>query len=499
MRKTLLACLFIVIGAGVFVMWGGVGVPYSAVERCERPVEYSIAISDLAPLEELEEIPVRFYHDKHVSALEEEGCGACHRQDSNKQFLFVYPGQRDEQSRRSLMDSYHDSCIGCHDVRLAEGKSSGPVACGECHVTKVEKEWMQPAGFDHLLHYQHETGMNGECGTCHHVYNEKDKQLVSQEGVESSCRDCHRDIGDSSMPSFRDAAHAGCVNCHMKKEEAGEKTGPTACIGCHGEREIRTVKALADVPRPDRDQPETILMHSVDASMEGVLFNHKIHENSTNTCRTCHHETLSACDECHTSAGSIKGGGVTLVDAFHKKTSQASCIGCHNSMKEDVLCAGCHDPMKDTSMSEDNCSTCHTGPRERAGIAENRNHGGDLLAALPGDDVMIDVLEESYEPSRFPHSMVVGKLLEISHDNRLASTFHKDDLETCRGCHHYSAPEHADKPPLCRSCHTIGFNTEDLGKPRLIASYHLQCMGCHEKMHIDAVGCTSCHAAKGSN
>ncbi len=499
MKKTLFACLFIVAGAGVILLFGEITELHSGVKKLERSVEYSVVISDVAPLKELEEVPVRFYHDKHVSALEEEGCGACHRQDSNKNFLFTYPRERVETSRRALMDSYHDSCIGCHDARLAEEKSSGPVACGECHAPKREKEWMQPAGFDHLLHYKHEAGMNHECGVCHHDYNEKEKQLVYQEGTESSCRDCHRDIGDPEMPSFRDAAHSGCVNCHMNKEEAGEKTGPTACIGCHGEKERRTIEALVDVPRPDRNQPETIFMHSDDASMPGVSFNHKIHENSTNTCRTCHHETLNSCDQCHTSQGSIEGGGVTLVDAFHKKTSLKSCVGCHDSMKEEALCAGCHSSMKDASMSENSCSTCHAGSQERANIAGNMSRQSDLLAAMPDDDIVINVLEDRYEPSKFPHSMVIGKLLDISRDNRLANTFHKDELTMCEGCHHYSSPEHADQPPLCRSCHTIDFNPEDLGKPRLLASYHLQCMGCHEKMRIDAVDCTSCHSEKGDD
>lgn len=499
MKKTLPAFLIIITGLGIGLFFGATKESHSVVDKPEAGIELPIIISDIAGLNELEERRVHFYHAKHVRFLEKEGCGTCHPHNTNGTFLFTYPRERVETSRRTLMDSYHDSCLGCHNARLAEGTNSGPTACGECHAPRGKEDWVQPAGFDHLLHHKHETGMNQQCEICHHVFNEKEARLEYQKGAESSCRDCHRDIGDADISSFRDAAHSGCVNCHMNKEEAGEKTGPVACIGCHGEDEGRSIEALAKIPRPDRGQPETILMHRADSSMPGVSFNHKIHENNTNTCRTCHHETLSACDQCHTPKGSIEGGGVTLVDAFHKQTSISSCIGCHNSMKEDALCAGCHDPMKDTSMSENNCSTCHTGSLERANIAENMNHGGDLLSALPGDDIMIDVLEESYEPSRFPHSMVVGKLLEISHNNSLANTFHKDDLTTCRGCHHYSSPDHADKPPLCRSCHTIDFNPENLSKPRLLASYHLQCLGCHEKMHIDAVGCTSCHAAKGSN
>lgn len=290
--------------------------------------------------------------------------------------------------------------------------------------------------------------MNQQCGTCHHVFSEQHQRLEYQEGMESSCRDCHRDIGDDDIFSFRNAAHYGCVNCHMNKGEAGEKTGPVACIGCHDEKERRTIKALANVPRPDRDQPKTILMYRDDASMPGVSFNHAIHENATTTCRSCHHETLSSCDQCHTAKGSIKGGGVTLVDAFHKKRSQTSCIGCHNSMKAEAQCAGCHDGMKDTSMSKENCSTCHNGSQERVISAENTSKQFDLSAIIPNDDIVIDVLEDDYGPSTFPHSMIIRKLLDISRYNRLANTFHTDELTTCRGCHHPAGPVPAS--------HTIG-------------------------------------------
>lgn len=494
MKKALFVCLFIVIGAGIVVLCGEVEMLHSGVEG----IEYPIAVTDVAPLNSLEEVPVSFYHDKHVNALKEEGCQSCHGQNPEGKYLFTYPPGRDETSRRSLMNSYHDSCIGCHDDRLAGGKSSGPVTCGECHVSR-DTEWMQPAGFDHLLHHKHEKAMNQQCGTCHHIFSEQHQRLEYQEGMESSCRDCHRDIGDANIASFRDAAHDGCLNCHMDKQKEGENTGPIECVGCHGEKERKTMRISADVPRPDRGQPETIFVHHDDASMPGVSFNHKIHENSTDTCRTCHHETLNSCDQCHTPKGSVEGGGVTLVDAFHKKTSKTSCIGCHNFMKEDALCAGCHDAMKDTSMSKDNCSTCHNGSQERLISAENTSKQFDLSAIIPNDDVVIDVLEDDYGPSTFPHSMIIRKLLDISRYNRLANTFHTDELTTCRGCHHYSSTEHVDKPPLCRSCHTIDFNPEDRGKPRLLASYHLQCMGCHKKMHIGPLDCTSCHSEKGHN
>ena len=493
MKKTPLVCLFIVIGVGIFVLLGAMTELYSGV----AVNDYPIVVTDVAPLNTLEEVPISFYHDKHVRALEEEGCESCHGRNAEGKYLFTYPPGRDETSRRSLMDAYHDSCIGCHDDRLAAGKKSGPVTCGECHVPREGTGWMQPAGMDYAVHHTHEVAMNQQCDACHHVYNEKEDRLEYAAGEESSCRDCHRDVTTASGASFREAAHFGCVNCHMEGQQRGEKSGPIACEACHGKAEKGPVMVSADIPRPDRGQPETILLSSDDATMKDVSFNHATHELTTNTCRACHHETLESCDQCHTSRGDPAGGGVTLVDAFHKKTSMRSCVGCHNSMKEDALCAGCHHSMVDASMSEKYCSTCHTGPVEGETVATYMNRPIDLSAILPDDDIIIDVLEDQYGPSTVPHSAIIRNLLDISKGNRLADAFHGDDITICAGCHHYSPPEQAENPPLCRSCHTIDFNPEDLGKPRLIAAYHLQCMGCHQKMGLKTDDCTSCHAAKG--
>ncbi|MFH0813478.1 MAG: cytochrome c3 family protein, partial [Pseudomonadota bacterium] len=138
MKKKLLA-LFTLTGIGVIIfllgtsknIWSGVPAPQQAPER-------PIVISDIEPLKKLQEPQVTFYHAKHVTALEKEGCVACHPQDEKGRFEFQYPKTRNVKGKRSLMNAYHTSCLGCHQERAQKSEKAGPIACGECHVPKAE-------------------------------------------------------------------------------------------------------------------------------------------------------------------------------------------------------------------------------------------------------------------------------------------------------------------------------------------------------------------------
>jgi cytochrome c553 len=51
-------------------------------------------------------------------------------------------------------------------------------------------------------------------------------------------------------------------------------------------------------------------------------------------------------------------------------------------------------------------------------------------------------------------------------------------------------------PPKCASCHGKTADMKLPDRPALKAAYHLQCMGCHERMKVDPVAktdCTGCH------
>ncbi|MDI6776284.1 MAG: sigma 54-interacting transcriptional regulator [Syntrophales bacterium] len=139
---------------------------------------------------------------------------------------------------------------------------------------------------------------------------------------------------------------------------------------------------------------------------------------------------------------------------------------------------------------------CHSGPsREDRAVRRLETLDGSLPEMAP-EVIDIGVLKKKYMPARFPHLAHVKKLSEISNRNRLANYFHADKATICAGCHHYTPIEPKSPPPLCRDCHNVSFDLQDLKKPRLVAAYHLQCINCHKRMKLKPLKCTDCHAKR---
>ena len=281
-------------------------------EQVEKLIEIPIFISDTDVFEKMERPPVQFPHEKHSIALKEDGCGICHPRDEKKKgrFVFKYPKTENKEiDEQSLMDAYHDNCIGCHEERAAEGKKAGVVTCGECHVQEkphfeylpigpehynplddpyhkdciachgkgdesahdadvldwksfyikrkdVEKEAWPKVSLDFYLHYQHEKGLEKKCELCHHLFNKAEDKLIYLKGTESSCRDCHREKDEEKVRSFRKVAHADCINCHLERDLNNLKRGPITCNKCHGGIKQRTREEIADIPRQKREEAD---------------------------------------------------------------------------------------------------------------------------------------------------------------------------------------------------------------------------------------------------
>ncbi|MBP1709668.1 MAG: cytochrome c class [Deltaproteobacteria bacterium] len=428
-----------------------------------------------------ERFPVKFFHDRHVIALPQEGCQTCHDPDKKGNNSYAFPRIKNEKNKKSLMNSYHKACIGCHKEIAQYGKSSGPVTCGKCHVvtTRIRKQTPWPgAEFDFYLHKLHSEVSQGNCVSCHHT------------GDRSSCRDCHG-LSDNGIPSYKNAAHSTCLKCHL---DSG--AGPYSCGGCHSEIK-RSLKELAETPRPNIGQPEKTLINLEGAEMTGVTFNHKNHEGYTTSCKVCHHKTMKNCNTCHTLKENQEGGNISLAFAYHNNPSERSCLGCHESRKLDSQCIGCHQAKK-IDFTETFCLACHRLHKDETLCPQINGNPANLFPQKLPVVLEINPLENKYLPVQFPHTNHIKHLTDISQKNKLSNYFHCNQMTVCMGCHHHSALYPARPVPSCNTCHPITTQKQK-AFTFLQGAYHRRCIACHKGMKIGPTSCNNgCHLPKKS-
>jgi hypothetical protein len=510
-----------------------------------------IKIDTLAAFGRLELPPVTFFHDKHTDALlkENKSCETCHAVE-DKKLSFAF--QRKKTTKPTeIKDIYHTGCIGCHKDMDTAGKNSGPLDgfCRSCHNAEPPKAARLDLGLDKVLHFRHvnskqiaaPAGETDNCAACHHSYDQKAKKTFYAKGKEDNCRTCHGVQPQDGVLSLEQASHQQCVLCHLdqaKRGIKGQDNGPYVCAGCHGadgvlrvaKRNHAVVAKLPnkEVPRLLRGQPDAALItYSVAPNqdkgvkpllMNPVAFDHKAHEKYSDSCRVCHHAGMESCDKCHTLAGAKEGKFVTFEQAMHSKTSNHSCIGCHNAKQAAANCAGCHQRLDQARRPDDaSCRPCHlpgaegygrlgagmvASSQQKSGVAasllksRNLNPGTYPLEDIP-DKVVIKTLSDKYEPVELNHRQHVQKLLQGMKDNRLAAYFHRDPGTICQGCHHNSPP--SKEPPRCVNCHPVQAGAKETNRPILLAAQHGQCMSCHKDMGLEkpaATACIQCHQEK---
>ncbi len=473
-----------------------------------------------------DEMPaVGFMHDLHTQAVEGK-CTACHVEKEN---AFVFKFKRTNE--KASMDLYHDGCVACHIEKKAAQEPAGPITaeCRVCHSTDKSKgsSWKE-ISFDKSLHFIHESsdrikGMDplikDNCSSCHHKYNEKTKETFYVKGEEESCSYCHKSEQTDDIRPISKASHDSCVKCHQTFKGQDIAAGPTTCEGCHDIEKQQKIKKVADVPRLKRSQPDTVAITGWKTGsqmeknyMPAVAFDHKSHEASAQSCKTCHHETLKKCNDCHgTEGGESKGGFISLGQAMHKQNSARSCVGCHKEFAKSSDCAGCHFQTPANNDNSESCKTCHSldqkllksgKPAEVAQMALkdlSSQYKPVQLDKIP-ENIVIDVLSKEYKPSSFPHRKMIQAIFLRVEKSDMAKAFHNDQAGLCMGCHHNS-PKTLE-PPKCASCHSRkGPDTKDGsdGRPGLKGAYHGQCITCHEKMEVKTIAatdCAKCHEEK---
>ncbi len=492
---------------------------------------------DFGPEQSQNEMPgVTFLHGLHTQSLDQQ-CAACHDENKGRPNFSFTPNDQPPS-----MEAYHDRCIACHVDKKAVKEPSGPMAdqCGACHVRKpAVVSSSEKVKFDKSLHFVHVNsdkikgtamGDQDNCSACHHQYDEAKKELVYQKGEEESCIYCHGTgetvlANGERVKNIRQASHQSCVACHQEIKAQKGSPGPVLCAGCHdGSEQAQMASARLEnndtIPRLKRNQPDQVLLTPWEKNMEdpspfmpAVAFDHQFHEAQTQSCQSCHHDTLKKCSECHTlDGGEEKGGFVSLSSAMHATQAGQSCMGCHQKSTAATECAGCHARMPTgTQKDPATCTACHNVQPDqyredqdhsqlaaKAVAARSQRYTKVLADKIP-ETVVIEDLSAEYEPSMFPHGKVVRAILEKTDDSSLARTFHRNQAGLCMGCHHNSPS--SLEPPKCGSCHDKNGPVfgSDSAKPGLKGAFHGQCITCHQEMKVTqvlATDCVKCHELK---
>ena len=398
-----------------------------------------ISIDSMKVFGKLERPSVSYLHQRHTEALEKKNkdCSACHLSEKDplleKQRMSNKFMRLEDTTRQDVMDIYHNNCIACHKETKAAKEKSGPLECGECHRPQVTviSSW-QSIGMDKSLHYRHSKAMDDKCEKCHHAYNEKTKKLFYAKDQEGTCRYCHRSQTEENRISLRQAAHIACIDCHRQIFAKNETAGPFACEGCHEPSQQKLIERVKDVPRMKRNQPDFVFVKTSGSDkeqanpltrMKRVPFNHQAHEKYNDSCRVCHHEALTDCQQCHSLQGKKDGGGVTLEQAMHRLNVDQSCTGCHESKQTKQSCVGCHTSFeKKRQQGTTSCLNCHMVPKsqiigavpkdeEKMMAAQTLNHRDAVSETYSDEDipetVAIKTLSNQYEPVKLPHRKIV--------------------------------------------------------------------------------------------
>jgi len=145
--------------------------------------------------------------------------------DGNKSEYDVDFPHLEHQERLTDKTTIQKNCLVCHHL---DNPNDEVTACWECHT-----DYHQPASiYDHSVH-QEALGGNESCQECH-----------AQEHVKLTaeiCQDCHEAMvpgkGQTTFnmlaPSYKDAMHGRCLDCHEEQALDQDKPELELCSTCH--------------------------------------------------------------------------------------------------------------------------------------------------------------------------------------------------------------------------------------------------------------------------
>jgi hypothetical protein len=145
--------------------------------------------------------------------------------DGNASGYMVDFPHLEHQERLADGNAGQDNCQTCHHLDVPGDEAT---ACWECHT-----DYHQPISiYDHSVH-QGALGGNGSCQECH---TREHVKLTAE-----ICQDCHEsmtpDEGQTTFsmlaPSYKDALHGRCLDCHEEQTLKQDKPELVLCSTCH--------------------------------------------------------------------------------------------------------------------------------------------------------------------------------------------------------------------------------------------------------------------------
>ena len=136
-----------------------------------------------------------------------------------------FPHQEHQERLATELGSEEAACQNCHHLNNPEDQAT---ACSECHT-----DYYQPQSiFDHT---QHETalGGNASCTNCHFEGHTSPSSEICQSCHEAMVAQEGQATFISLAPSYLDAMHGSCLECHKQEAQKLDKPELALCSTCH--------------------------------------------------------------------------------------------------------------------------------------------------------------------------------------------------------------------------------------------------------------------------
>jgi len=161
--------------------------------------------------------------------------------DGNKSGYVVNFPHLDHQERLMDESTGESECQVCHHLDLPEDEVS---ACSKCHMDYYQSSSI----FDHNLHHQ-VLGGNESCLECHDA--QEHVKLTAE-----ICQECHETMAPGAgrvafsmlAPSYKDAMHGRCLDCHEQQALEEDRPGLALCSTCHTYIQEEMDQTFARVP-----------------------------------------------------------------------------------------------------------------------------------------------------------------------------------------------------------------------------------------------------------